>query len=52
MLQLLKGTQFELADYIKKNNYEVYIYGAGMIGKIVIPIFAFNLGLRIILKSI
>lgn len=28
MLQLLKGTQFELADYIKKNNYEVYIYGA------------------------
>lgn len=36
MLQLLKGTQFELADYIKKNNYEVYIYGAGMIGKIVI----------------
>ena len=46
MLQLLKGTQFELADYIKKNNYEVYIYGAGMIGKIVIPNFCIQFGIE------
>lgn len=39
MLKLLKYTPQELAEYIKDKDCKVYIYGAGMIGKIVIPDF-------------
>ena len=46
MLELLKCTQFDLARYIKKNNCDVYIYGAGMIGKIVIPNFCIQFGIE------
>lgn len=39
MLKLLNCSPEELAVYIKNNGCRVYIYGAGMIGKIVIPDF-------------
>lgn len=37
MLHLLNYLPSQLAQYIKDKNKKIYIYGAGMIGKIVIP---------------
>lgn len=37
MLHLLNFNLQELAQYIKQNNLKIIVYGAGMIGKIVIP---------------
>ena len=39
MLKLLYFELKELAEYIRNTNEKVYIYGAGMIGRIVIPDF-------------
>lgn len=46
MLKLLRCTQQELAQYIKNNDCKVYIYGAGMIGKIVLPDFCIRYGIE------
>ena len=46
MLELLKGSLLDLSNFIKKNNYDVYVYGAGMIGKIVIPDFCARFGIE------
>lgn len=46
MLKLLNYTQEELAGYIKKNQRTLYIYGAGMIGQVVIPDFIARYGLE------
>lgn len=46
MLKLLKFTQDELAQYIKNKGCKVYIYGAGMIGKIVMPDFFIRFGIE------
>ena len=37
MLHLLKGSREELAKYIKEQNKKIVVYGAGMIGKVIIP---------------
>lgn len=37
MLQLLDGSRKELAKYIKEQNKKIVVYGAGMIGKVIIP---------------
>ena len=37
MLHLLNYSMHELAQYIKKHNFKIIVYGAGMIGKVVIP---------------
>lgn len=46
MLKLLNYSQEELAGYIKKNHCTLYIYGAGMIGQVVIPDFIVRYGLE------
>lgn len=46
MLRLLKYSQEELRLYIKNNKCRVYVYGAGMIGKIVIPDFFERYGIE------
>ena len=46
MLNLLNYSQYELAQYILNNDIRVYVYGAGMMGKIVIPDFIIRYGLE------
>ena len=37
MLHLLNYLPKQLAEYIKEKNKKIYIYGAGMIGQMVVP---------------
>lgn len=39
MLHLLNYLPKQLAEYIKEKNKKIYIYGAGMIGQMVVPDF-------------
>lgn len=39
MLRLLNYTEYSLTEYIRENKLSIIVYGAGMIGKIVIPDF-------------
>lgn len=39
MLNLLGFSKEKLAEYIKQNNTKIIVYGAGMIGKIIVPYY-------------